>query len=164
MGTGAEYLNMEKQCILFVYITVLLHICFGQSEKFIWKERSGGNVKYYTQKVPEQHKTIQKASSSNPEWKERTRKETGKDYKDMNEPFKVTENPEKVPFTVTETFDGYEKRIYPSITWACTEMTHETGREEEGMEISGNDEKKELEKQTSNENVYEALQVYWWFK
>merc|ERR1712142_1133707 len=137
MGTGAEYLNMEKQCILFVYITVLLHICFGQSEKFIWKERSGGNVKYYTQKVPEQHKTIQKASSSNPEWKERTRKETGKDYRDMNEPFKVTENPEKVPFTVTETFDGYEKRIYPSITWACTEMTHETGREKEGMEISG---------------------------
>ena len=35
---------------------------------------------------------------------------------------------------------GYEKRAYPSITWACTGMTYEIRREEEGMEISGSTE------------------------
>merc|ERR1712172_247741 len=36
---------------------------------------------------------------------------------------------EKVPYTTLKQFDGYEMRLYPSVKWACTELTYE--REEE---------------------------------
>merc|ERR1711962_863775 len=39
---------------------------------------------------------------------------------------------EKVPYTTLKQFDGYEMRLYPSVKWACTELTYE--REEVEME------------------------------
>merc|ERR1712212_1065677 len=36
---------------------------------------------------------------------------------------------EKVPYTTLKQFDGYEMRQYPSVKWACTELTYE--REED---------------------------------
>merc|ERR1712210_314578 len=32
---------------------------------------------------------------------------------------------EKVPYTTLKQFDGYEMRQYPSVKWACTELTYE---------------------------------------
>merc|ERR1712126_536448 len=40
---------------------------------------------------------------------------------------------EKVPYTTLKQFDGYEMRLYPSVKWACTELTYE--REE--VEVVG---------------------------
>merc|ERR1711973_111676 len=40
---------------------------------------------------------------------------------------------EKVPFTTLKQFDGYEMRLYPSVKWACTELTYE--REEVEAEV-----------------------------
>merc|ERR1712012_802563 len=40
---------------------------------------------------------------------------------------------EKVPYTTLKQFDGYEMRLYPSVKWACTELTYE--REEEEAEV-----------------------------
>merc|ERR1719268_681207 len=36
---------------------------------------------------------------------------------------------EKVPYTTLKQFDGYEMRLYPSVKWACTELTY--GQDEE---------------------------------
>merc|ERR1712051_34194 len=38
---------------------------------------------------------------------------------------------EKVPFTTLKQFDGYEMRLYPSVKWACTELTYEREEDEE---------------------------------
>merc|ERR1719170_97606 len=38
---------------------------------------------------------------------------------------------EKVPFTTLKQFDGYEMRLYPSVKWACTELTYEREDTEE---------------------------------
>lgn len=54
-------------------------------------------------------------------------------------PQTVNEDIEQVPYTVLQKFDGYEKRVYPSVTWACTEMTYEWNEEEDGQEIAGTD-------------------------
>merc|ERR1712222_9439 len=35
---------------------------------------------------------------------------------------------EKVPYTTLKQFDGYEMRLYPSVKWACTELTYERDR------------------------------------
>merc|ERR1711990_162539 len=40
---------------------------------------------------------------------------------------------EKVPYTTLKQFDGYEMRQYPSVKWACTELTYE--REEDLSEV-----------------------------
>merc|ERR1711936_903714 len=42
---------------------------------------------------------------------------------------------EKVPYTTLKQFDGYEMRLYPSVKWACTELTYE--REEAEAEVEG---------------------------
>merc|ERR1711990_705316 len=43
---------------------------------------------------------------------------------------------EKVPYTTLKQFDGYEMRLYPSVKWACTELTYEREEVEvEGMEV-----------------------------
>merc|ERR1712156_1006706 len=42
---------------------------------------------------------------------------------------------EKVPYTTLKQFDGYEMRLYPSVKWACTELTYE--REEAEVEVEG---------------------------
>merc|ERR1712109_15265 len=42
---------------------------------------------------------------------------------------------EKVPYTTLKQFDGYEMRLYPSVKWACTELTYE--REEVEAEMEG---------------------------
>merc|ERR1719266_1871814 len=41
---------------------------------------------------------------------------------------------EKVPYTTLKQFDGYEMRLYPSVKWACTELTYEREEEEEEVE------------------------------
>merc|ERR1711973_518279 len=38
---------------------------------------------------------------------------------------------EKVPYTPLKQFDGYEMRLYPSVKWACTELTYEREEEED---------------------------------
>merc|ERR1711973_848291 len=43
---------------------------------------------------------------------------------------------EKVPYTTLKQFDGYEMRLYPSVKWACTELTYEREEEEtEGVNV-----------------------------
>merc|ERR1712106_588661 len=37
---------------------------------------------------------------------------------------------EKVPYTTLKQFDGYEMRQYPSVKWACTELTYEVEEDE----------------------------------
>merc|ERR1712045_866453 len=44
---------------------------------------------------------------------------------------------EKVPHTTLKKFDGYEMRQYPSVKWACTELTYE--REEDLSEAEVDD-------------------------
>jgi len=44
---------------------------------------------------------------------------------------------EKVPYTTLKKFDGYEMRQYPSVKWACTELTYE--REEDLSEAEVDD-------------------------
>merc|ERR1711962_1121964 len=39
---------------------------------------------------------------------------------------------EKVPYTTLKQFDGHEMRLYPSVKWACTELTYD--REEVEVE------------------------------
>merc|ERR1712210_4312 len=41
---------------------------------------------------------------------------------------------EKVPYTTLKQFDGYEMRLYPSVKWACTELTYEREDTEEEVE------------------------------
>merc|ERR1719233_67183 len=53
-----------------------------------------------------------------------------------DEPGEVNGDYEQVPYTVIEKFDDYEERIYPSVNWACTEMTYENSDEDEGEEES----------------------------
>merc|ERR1712187_545146 len=38
---------------------------------------------------------------------------------------------EKVPYTTLKQFDGYEMRQYPSVKWACTELTYEREEDDE---------------------------------
>ena len=38
---------------------------------------------------------------------------------------------EKVPYTTLKQFDRYEMRLYPSVKWACTELTYEREEDEE---------------------------------
>merc|ERR1712037_720748 len=40
---------------------------------------------------------------------------------------------EKVPYTTLKQFDGYEMRQYPSVKWACTELTYERDETEEAV-------------------------------
>merc|ERR1711953_447145 len=42
---------------------------------------------------------------------------------------------EKVPYTTLKQFDGYEMRLYPSVKWACTELTYEREDTEEEVEV-----------------------------
>merc|ERR1711954_563969 len=42
-----------------------------------------------------------------------------------DEPGEVNGDYEKVPYTTLKQFDGYEMRQYPSVKWACTELTYE---------------------------------------
>merc|ERR1712228_350880 len=42
---------------------------------------------------------------------------------------------EKVPYTTLKQFDGYEMRLYPSVKWACTELTYEREDTEEEGEV-----------------------------
>merc|ERR1711974_490252 len=41
---------------------------------------------------------------------------------------------EKVPYTTLKQFDGYEMRQYPSVKWACTELTYEREEDDEEEE------------------------------
>jgi len=42
---------------------------------------------------------------------------------------------EKVPYTTLKQFDGYEMRLYPSVKWACTELTYEREEAEAEEEV-----------------------------
>merc|ERR1719278_1923998 len=39
---------------------------------------------------------------------------------------------EQVPYTTLKTYNGYEMRQYPSVKWACTEVTYRMEKEESG--------------------------------
>merc|ERR1712183_1207155 len=41
--------------------------------------------------------------------------------------------------TTVEKFDDYEKRVYPSVKWACTEMTYERSEEDSKEEEEGSE-------------------------
>jgi len=53
-----------------------------------------------------------------------------------DEPGEVNGDYEQVPYTVIQKFDDYEERVYPSVNWACTEMTYENNDEDDGEEES----------------------------
>merc|ERR1719452_239134 len=46
---------------------------------------------------------------------------------------------EQVPYTTVQKFDDYEERIYPSVKWACTEMTYEKAEEDNEKEEEGSE-------------------------
>merc|ERR1711973_160358 len=46
---------------------------------------------------------------------------------------------EKVPYTTLKQFDGYEMRLYPSVKWACTELTYEREEVEAEGEVNVED-------------------------
>jgi len=56
-----------------------------------------------------------------------------------DEPGEVNGDYEQVPYTVIEKFDDYEKRVYPSVKWACTEKTYERSGEDNSKEESGSE-------------------------
>ena len=69
-----------------------------------------------------------------------------------DEPGEVNSDYEQVPYTVIKKFDvswflkiilfanfqsqDYEERVYPSVNWACTEMTYENNDEDDSEEES----------------------------
>jgi len=113
---------MVNSFILHLYIMsgsllVLFPTC-GQSEKYVWKERTSKNSSKARSKEGSKMK-LSPAGNFKPQT--------------------VNEDIEQVPYTVLQKFDGYEKRVYPSVTWACTEMTYEWSKEEDGQEIAGTD-------------------------
>jgi len=54
-----------------------------------------------------------------------------------DEPGEVNGDYEQVPYTTIQKFDGYEERVYPSVKWACTEMTYEMNEEDNVEEEEG---------------------------
>merc|ERR1719264_2236996 len=52
-----------------------------------------------------------------------------------DEPGEVNGDYEQVPYTTLKQFDGYEMRQYPSVKWACTELTYEREDAEEEVEV-----------------------------
>merc|ERR1712060_892846 len=52
-----------------------------------------------------------------------------------DEPGEVNGDYEQVPYTTLKQFDGYEMRQYPSVKWACTELTYEKEDAEEEVEV-----------------------------
>jgi len=55
-----------------------------------------------------------------------------------DEPGEVNGDYEQVPYTTIQKFDDYEERMYPSVKWACTEMTYERNEEDPVEEEGGN--------------------------
>jgi len=56
-----------------------------------------------------------------------------------DEPGEVNGDYEQVPYTTVQKFDDYEERIYPSVKWACTEMTYEKNEEDNEKEEEGSE-------------------------
>merc|ERR1712060_131178 len=46
-----------------------------------------------------------------------------------DEPGEVNGDYEQVPYTTLKQFDGYEMRQYPSVKWACTDVTYKMEKE-----------------------------------
>merc|ERR1719233_2717739 len=44
---------------------------------------------------------------------------------------------EGVPYTVIQKYEDFEERLYPSVKWACTEMTYERSDENDDNDESG---------------------------
>merc|ERR1712020_392370 len=53
-----------------------------------------------------------------------------------DQPGEVNGDYEQVPYEVLAKLNGYEERKYPSVMYACTEMTYDTPDDEEGEEWS----------------------------
>merc|ERR1712203_544647 len=53
-----------------------------------------------------------------------------------DKPGEVNGDYEQVPYEVLAKANGYEERKYPSVMYACTEMTYDTPDDEEGEEWS----------------------------
>merc|ERR1712029_536626 len=53
-----------------------------------------------------------------------------------DKPGEVNGDYEQVPYEVLAKLNGYEERKYPSVMYACTEMTYDTPDDEEGEEWS----------------------------
>lgn len=56
-----------------------------------------------------------------------------------DEPGEVNGDYEQVPYTTIQKFDDYEERVYPSVKWACTEMTYERSEEDNEEEETGSE-------------------------
>jgi len=53
-----------------------------------------------------------------------------KGYRGNYDPDNANEDYEQIPYKVIQIFDDYEERVYPSVRWACTEMTYKKSNEE----------------------------------
>merc|ERR1712045_882730 len=53
-----------------------------------------------------------------------------------DKPGEVNGDYQQVPYEVLAKLNGYEERKYPSVMYACTEMTYDTPDDEEGEEWS----------------------------
>merc|ERR1712112_218280 len=69
-----------------------------------------------------------------------------------DEPGEVNGDYKAVPYTTIQKFKGYEEREYPSVKWACTELTYTPDAED--------DVKEQLEEQTIIKDVHEAVQIH----
>jgi len=56
-----------------------------------------------------------------------------------DEPGEVNGDYEQVPYTTIQKFDDYEERVYPSVKWACTEMTYERSEEDNTEDEEGSE-------------------------
>jgi len=55
-----------------------------------------------------------------------------------DEPGEVNGDYEQAPYTIIQKFDDYEERVYPSVKWACTQMTYERNEEDPVEKDGGN--------------------------
>merc|ERR1712168_505714 len=95
--------------------------------------------------------------SSAPQWD--GLKSLVKNLSGDDKPGEVNGDYEQVPYEVLAKANGYEERKYPSVMYACTEMTYDTPDDEEGEEWSL---ERVMEGEAAEQDVHETLQIHRW--
>merc|ERR1712012_1042542 len=64
---------------------------------------------------------------------------------------------EKGPYTTLKQFDGYEMRLYPSVKWACTELTYEREEDEAAATLKALQEYSSSKRDRKNKPQYKMF-------